>query len=116
VNGLKKVLIVDDSPAESKLMTAYLQDAGYWPVSIQDPTRLEQTIGLEMPLSFMSRQIYAGQDILITRGCGLRGQVVAPPESILQMFKLRGNDFRQGGSQTAQEQGTCLLVFKKLIQ
>jgi twitching motility two-component system response regulator PilH len=49
VNGLKKVLIVDDSPAETKLMTAYLQDAGYWPVSIQDPTRLEQTIDIEHP-------------------------------------------------------------------
>lgn len=30
-------------------MTAYLQDAGYWPVSIQDPTRLEQTIDVEHP-------------------------------------------------------------------
>ena len=30
-------------------MTAYLQDAGYWPVSIQDPTRLEQTIEVEHP-------------------------------------------------------------------
>jgi DNA-binding response OmpR family regulator len=49
VNGLKKVLIVDDSPAETKLMTAYLQDAGYWPVSIQDPMRLEQTIEVEHP-------------------------------------------------------------------
>ena len=49
MNGLKKVLIVDDSPAETKLMTAYLQDAGYWPVSIQDPMRLEQTIEVEHP-------------------------------------------------------------------
>lgn len=30
-------------------MTAYLQDAGYWPVSIQDPMRLEQTIEVEHP-------------------------------------------------------------------
>ena len=30
-------------------MTSYLQDAGYWPVSIQDPTRLEQTIEVEHP-------------------------------------------------------------------
>lgn len=49
MNGLKKILIVDDSQAETKLMTAYLQDAGYWPVSIQDPMRLEQTIEVEHP-------------------------------------------------------------------
>lgn len=30
-------------------MTAYLQDAGYWPVSVQDPTRLEQMIEVEHP-------------------------------------------------------------------
>ncbi len=30
-------------------MTSYLQDAGYWPVAIQDPTRLEQMIEVEHP-------------------------------------------------------------------
>ena len=49
MNGIKKILIVDDSQAETKLMMAYLQDAGYWPVSIQDPMRLEHTIEVEHP-------------------------------------------------------------------
>jgi DNA-binding response OmpR family regulator len=47
--SLKKVLIVDDSTAESRLMESVLQKAGYWPVSINDPTRLEATLDAEHP-------------------------------------------------------------------
>ena len=47
--SLKKVLIVDDSTAESRLMESLLQSAGYWPVSINDPTRLEATLDAEHP-------------------------------------------------------------------
>jgi DNA-binding response OmpR family regulator len=46
---LKKILIVDDSIAEIKLMQAVLQAAGYWPVAIQDSSRIEQTIEVERP-------------------------------------------------------------------
>ena len=46
---LKKILIVDDSAAEIKLMQAVLESAGYWPVAIQDPGRIEQTIEIERP-------------------------------------------------------------------
>jgi DNA-binding response OmpR family regulator len=49
VSGLKKILIVDDSPAEIRLMQSYLEQAGYWAVSIQDPLRIEQTIEVEHP-------------------------------------------------------------------
>ncbi len=49
VSGLKKILIVDDSPAEIRLMQSFLEQAGYWAVSIQDPTRIEQTIEVEHP-------------------------------------------------------------------
>jgi CheY-like chemotaxis protein len=46
---VKKILIVDDSPAEIKLMQALLNEAGYPSVAINDPTRIEQTIDVERP-------------------------------------------------------------------
>ena len=46
---LKKILIVDDSPAEIKLMQAVLDAAGYWSVAINDPLKIEQTIDSERP-------------------------------------------------------------------
>ncbi len=46
---MKKVLIVDDSLAEVKLMQAVLDRAGYWSVAIHDPTRIEATIDVERP-------------------------------------------------------------------
>ena len=46
---MKKILIVDDSLAEITLMKAVLDRAGYWSVSINDATRLEQTVEVERP-------------------------------------------------------------------
>ncbi|HET9744032.1 MAG TPA: response regulator [Terriglobales bacterium] len=46
---MKKILIVDDSMAELKLMQSVLQQAGYWPVAIQDARQLEHTIAVERP-------------------------------------------------------------------
>lgn len=46
---MKKILIVDDSLAEVKLMQAVLQQAGYWSVAIQDPRQIEATIAVERP-------------------------------------------------------------------
>ena len=46
---LKKVLIVDDSPAESRLMQSFLQSAGYSAVALSDPTRIEQMVAAEHP-------------------------------------------------------------------
>jgi DNA-binding response OmpR family regulator len=46
---VKKILIVDDSLAEVKLMQSVLQQAGYWPVAIQDPRQIEATIAVERP-------------------------------------------------------------------
>ena len=45
----KKVLIVDDSPAEIKLMQNLLEKEGYWPVGLNDPKRVEETITNERP-------------------------------------------------------------------
>ena len=47
--SLNKILIVDDSMAEIRLMQAVLEQAGYWPVAISDPTILEHTIEMERP-------------------------------------------------------------------
>lgn len=45
----KKVLIVDDSPAEVKLMQGLLEKEGYWPVGLNDPKRVEEMITHERP-------------------------------------------------------------------
>jgi DNA-binding response OmpR family regulator len=47
--SLKKILIVDDSQAEAQLMRAVLEDAGYWPIAVSDPTKIEQVIDAERP-------------------------------------------------------------------
>ena len=49
MSDLKKILIVDDSQAEIRLMQSFLEQAGYWAVSISDPTRIEQMIDVEHP-------------------------------------------------------------------
>ena len=46
---LKKVLIVDDSPAQVKLMQGLLEPEGYQPVGINDPKRVEEAIANERP-------------------------------------------------------------------
>lgn len=46
---MKKILIVDDSPAEVKLMQAVLDRAGYSSVATYDPMRIEQMIDVERP-------------------------------------------------------------------
>jgi len=45
----KKVLIVDDSPAEVKLMQGLLERAGYWPIALHDPRLVEETITNDRP-------------------------------------------------------------------
>ena len=44
-----KILIVDDSKAETRLMQAYLEQVGYWVVSETDATRLEERLDVERP-------------------------------------------------------------------
>lgn len=46
---MKKILIVDDSLAEIKLMQSVLQQAGYLPVTLQDARQIEATILAERP-------------------------------------------------------------------
>jgi twitching motility two-component system response regulator PilH len=45
----KKVLIVDDSPAQVKLIQGLLEPEGYWPVGLSDPKRVEEAISTEKP-------------------------------------------------------------------
>ena len=45
----KKVLIVDDSPAQVKLIQGLLEPEGYFPVGLSDPKRVEEMIGIEHP-------------------------------------------------------------------
>ena len=46
---MTKILIVDDSPAEVRLMQSVLDRAGYMSVPVHDPMRLEQMIDIEHP-------------------------------------------------------------------
>jgi DNA-binding response OmpR family regulator len=46
---LKKVLIVDDSPAQVKLLQGLLEHEGYQPVGLNDPRRVEETIHTVRP-------------------------------------------------------------------
>lgn len=46
---MNKILIVDDSPAEVRLMQSLLDRGGYSTVAIHDPMRLEQVIDAEQP-------------------------------------------------------------------
>lgn len=45
----KKVLIVDDSPAQVKLIHGLLEREGYSPIDLSDPRRVEETIAMERP-------------------------------------------------------------------
>ena len=45
----KKVLIVDDSPSQVRLIQGLLEPEGYWPVGLNDPKRVEETIVVERP-------------------------------------------------------------------
>lgn len=46
---VKKVLVVDDSQAEIRLLQSVLQQGGFHSVGISDPTRIEETIEEERP-------------------------------------------------------------------
>jgi twitching motility two-component system response regulator PilH len=45
----KRVLIVDDSPAQVKLLHGLLEREGYSPIDLSDPRRVEETIANERP-------------------------------------------------------------------
>jgi DNA-binding response OmpR family regulator len=49
VEVIKKVLVVDDSQAEIRLLQSVLQQAGFHSVGISDPTKIEETIEEERP-------------------------------------------------------------------
>lgn len=59
---LKKVLIVDDSPAESVLMQSFLQGAGYSAVALSDPTQIEQTLSVELPQLILLDVVMPGRN------------------------------------------------------
>jgi CheY-like chemotaxis protein len=46
---VKKVLVVDDSQAEIRLLQSVLQQAGFCSVALSDPTKIEETIEEERP-------------------------------------------------------------------
>ena len=49
VEVVMKVLVVDDSQAEIRLLQSVLQQAGFHSVAISDPTKVEEKIEEERP-------------------------------------------------------------------
>jgi twitching motility two-component system response regulator PilH len=45
----KKVLIVDDSPSQVRLIQGLLEPEGYDPIGLSDPKRIEEAIAREVP-------------------------------------------------------------------
>ena len=58
----KKVLIVDDSPAEVRLMHGVLEREGYSPVGLNDSTRIEETIASERPSVILLDVVMPGKN------------------------------------------------------
>jgi DNA-binding response OmpR family regulator len=46
---LTKVLVVDDSPAQTRLLQSVLQQGGFHSVAISDPSQIEEAIEEERP-------------------------------------------------------------------
>jgi DNA-binding response OmpR family regulator len=58
----KKVLIVDDSPAEVKLMQGLLEKEGYWPIALHDSKRVEELITSERPSVILLDVVMPGRN------------------------------------------------------
>jgi DNA-binding response OmpR family regulator len=58
----KKVLIVDDSPAQVKLIQGLLEPEGYWPVGLSDPKRVEEAIAVERPSLILLDVVMPGRN------------------------------------------------------
>jgi len=58
----KKVLIVDDSQAESRLIQSLLQIAGYTAVALSDPHRIEQIAASERPNLILMDVVMPGRN------------------------------------------------------
>ena len=57
-----KILIVDDSQAEGRLMQSYLEHAGYWAVSLADPALIEQMLDVERPSLILLDVVMPGRN------------------------------------------------------
>jgi twitching motility two-component system response regulator PilH len=58
----KKVLIVDDSPSEVRLMHGLLEREGYLPVALHDSARVEETIQNERPAVILLDVVMPGRN------------------------------------------------------
>ena len=80
-----KILIVDDSQAEGRLMQSYLEQAGYWAVSLADPALIEQMLDIERPSLILLDVVMPGRngfqacrELFWGREQGAQGYVVKP--------------------------------------
>ena len=97
----KKVLIVDDSPAQVKLIQGLLEPEGYPSVGLNDPRRIEETITAERPCVILL-------DVVMP---DLNGRTVAerllthrPDLRVLYMSGYTDDDVMRRGITAAQTQ------------
>ncbi len=62
VSSDKKILIVDDSPSQVRLMQDFLEHEGYYPVGVSDPQRVEATIAAEKPCLILLDVVMPGRN------------------------------------------------------
>jgi twitching motility two-component system response regulator PilH len=58
----KKVLVVDDSMSELRLMKQLLEQGGFQAVGISDPTKIEETIETERPSVILLDVVMPGRN------------------------------------------------------
>ena len=58
----KKILIVDDSPSQVRLMQDLLAGEGYRPVGLSDPRKVEETITAEHPSVILLDVVMPGRN------------------------------------------------------
>lgn len=58
----KKILIVDDSPSQVRLIQNVLEHEGYRPVGLSDPRKIEETIATERPSVILLDVVMPGRN------------------------------------------------------
>ena len=59
---MKKILIIDDSPAQARLMQSVLESAGYQAVASNDSKQVEEVVAVERPQLILLDVIMPGRN------------------------------------------------------
>ena len=100
----KKILVVDDSPAELKLLTQLLEHEGYQAIGVDDPTRIEQTIDAERPsLILLDVVLPDGDGRAVCKGMRAKPATASIPVILITANKPAPNDQAKGVEAGAED-------------